>query len=272
MEIMNIEVSLSSATFEIPLAQSITLPAFKYTTPKLRLDDQSLLPDMLAAKSFHLICSPKRCIDLANNISGRRFMLNPKPAGPPLFIWEPVPDLCTPEEYDNCLEALKLVDCVSPNHSELASFFGKKAVKNGNVDHEVVRQCVSQWLKSGIGAEGNGSVVVRAGKDGCYVATRQSERWIPAYHQSTDKVVDPTGGGNGFLGGLGVGLVRGNRHDPVQCVEEAAIMGSVAASFAIEQIGMPTLVKQADNETWNGVLVDDRLQEFKSRLGQYIQP
>ena len=51
-----------------------------------------------------------------------------------------------------------------------------------------------------------GAVVVRAGKEGCYVASPPSssssdnegvKRWLPAYHQNPEKVVDPTGGGNG---------------------------------------------------------------------------
>jgi sugar/nucleoside kinase (ribokinase family) len=188
------------------------------------------------------------------------------PTHPPLFIWEPVPDLCTPEELPNALEALHRVDMVSPNHQELAAFFGKTADRDGKVDRQVVKQCVDAWLAFGVGSNGEGAVVVRAGKEGCYVATRSSERWIPAYHQSADMVIDPTGGGNSFLGGLIVGMVRtGN-------TEEAAIWGSVAASFAIEQIGMPTLEKIKEGETWNGTDVFNRLENFKERLEQYIQP
>lgn len=155
---------------------------------------------------------------------------------------------------------------VSPNHQELAAFFGKSADKDGRVDRSVAKQCVDAWLASGVGSNGEGAVVVRAGKDGCYVATRTAERWIPAYHQSEEKVIDPTGGGNSFLGGLAIGMIRtGN-------VEEAAIWGSVAASFAIEQIGMPTLEKADKGETWNGADAFERLREFKDRLEQYVQP
>jgi sugar/nucleoside kinase (ribokinase family) len=87
------------------------------------------------------------------------------------------------------------------------------------------------------------------------------ERWIPAFHQSAEAVVDPTGGGNTFLGGLSVTLARGHG------VEDAAMMGSVAASFAIEQVGLPILAgDSAGNETWNGVNVEERLKEFRQRL------
>jgi hypothetical protein len=87
------------------------------------------------------------------------------------------------------------------------------------------------------------------------------EKWIPAYHQDAAKVVDPTGGGNTFLGGMSVALGRG------EDIETAVVWGSVAASFAIEQVGVPRLDRaEDDRETWNGHNVYDRLQEFQKRL------
>ena len=86
------------------------------------------------------------------------------------------------------------------------------------------------------------------------------EMWLPAYFgegKEEERVVDPTGGGNGFLGGLAVALARGKG------LEEAAAWGSVAASFAIEQVGMPVLGKdETGRETWNGVLIQERLDEY----------
>ncbi|KAK4041197.1 Ribokinase-like protein [Parachaetomium inaequale] len=94
------------------------------------------------------------------------------------------------------------------------------------------------------------------------------EKWVPAYYGEgygkkdvAEKVVDPTGGGNTFLGGLAVALARG------KSIEEACAWGHVAASFAIEQVGFPVLsVDEEGRETWNGVRVDDRLREFQERL------
>jgi hypothetical protein len=88
------------------------------------------------------------------------------------------------------------------------------------------------------------------------------EMWVPPFHTEAEKVVDPTGGGNAFLGGLAVALARG------KSVEEACAWGSVAASFAIEQVGVPELgVDGEGRETWNCVRVEDRLEEFKGRIG-----
>jgi hypothetical protein len=95
------------------------------------------------------------------------------------------------------------------------------------------------------------------------------ERWLPAYFsdaESSARVVDPTGGGNGFLGGLAIGLARGRG------VLEAAAWGSVAASFCIEQVGVPVLGAAAagegdgnKRETWNGETVGERLRKYLSR-------
>ena len=53
-----------------------------------------------------------------------------------------------------------------------------------------------------------GSIVVRSGALGAYVASRRhTGRWIDAYWEDHSKVVDVTGAGNTFLGGLAAGLV-----------------------------------------------------------------
>ncbi|KAJ4353560.1 uncharacterized protein N0V89_005290 [Didymosphaeria variabile] len=248
--------------------------AFRYTTPKLRLDHHALADtQLLWSKSFHLICSPLRCIDLVDNILALRNQSGRAPSPRPLFVWEPVPDLCIPDEMPNCLQALRHVDCVSPNHAELGGFFGRDTNGKDHVNYRLIEELCDEWLESGIGVEGKGSVVVRAGKDGCLVTQSGSRKWLPAYHQLAQNVVDPTGGGNGFLGGLAVGLVRGRGAPGLKRIEEAAIWGAISASFAIEQVGMPILSHSPQGEeTWNGVLVEDRLSEFKERLGRYIQP
>lgn len=223
---------------------------------------------MLWAKSFHLICSPVRCVELVKNILELRITASPT-AERPLFIWEPVPDLCVPDESENCLEALRHVDVVSPNHGELGGFFGKATDGSDHVNYRLIESLSEQWLDSGIGPNGSGGIVLRSGKDGCLVARRGLRKWMPAYHQDSTRVIDPTGGGNGFLGGLAVGLVRGGG---VAELEEAAAWGSVAASLAIEQVGMPVLGQEAQGETWNGIRVEKRLSEFKQRLDRYVQP
>ena len=96
------------------------------------------------------------------------------------------------------------------------------------------------------------------------------EKWLPAYFGEGEgkRVVDPTGGGNGFLGGLAVALARGRG------VVEASAWGSVAASFMIEQVGVPVLSSSPSDEQgkgrielWNGIHVEERLDEYMKRVG-----
>ncbi|KAF1912995.1 Ribokinase-like protein [Ampelomyces quisqualis] len=243
--------------------------AFKYMTPKLRLDHQALInTPLLWSRSFHLICSPLRCIDLVSSILALQGASEQRP----LFIWEPVPDLCVPEEYDNCVQALRHVDVVSPNHGELGGFFDRDTNGQDHVSYRLIEHLCDQWMQSGIGPSGAGGMIVRCGKDGCLVMSKKSRKWMPAYHQSAEPVVDPTGGGNGFLGGLAMGLIRGGTLPGLENLEEAAIWGSISASLAIEQVGMPLLERTGDEETWNGVRVFDRVAEFKDRLNKYVQP
>ncbi|PQE31235.1 hypothetical protein CJF32_00001806 [Rutstroemia sp. NJR-2017a WRK4] len=295
--------------------------AFKYTTPKLRLDETALTTPLLFSKSFHLICAPTRCIDLVTSILHRRKSFAPDHPKP-LFIWEPVPDLCTPSELLNCTNVLPYIDILSPNHSELAAFMGDPDQGLDPTTGEVSASSVERACEQLLGSMPLQSyaIVVRCGAKGCFIAknggrsrrpskakrrrpanhTRGGltldtnmedlfagllsqdgeitferndyppvdpgiERWFPPYWEgetAKEKVVDPTGGGNGFLGGLAVGLARGKG------VIEASAWGTVAASFAIEQVGVPELgADEEGNETWNGVKVEDRLKEYMERVG-----
>ncbi|KAK3991359.1 hypothetical protein QBC44DRAFT_379862 [Cladorrhinum sp. PSN332] len=289
--------------------------SFKYTTPKKRLtaDDLAETP-LLYAKSIHLICSPLRCQELVASINSLR---KEHDLPRPIFIWEPVPDLCVPSELLNCTNTLPMVDICSPNHSELAGFMGADGLDpaTGEISTAAVEQACEQLLASM--PLQSYTLVVRAGEKGCYIAKNGGrkrkpkvhkkkkvlirgglqpdtdmfslfaglmrdeadeglvareeievdpgvERWVPSYYQGAegkDKVADPTGGGNTFLGGLGVALARGKG------IEEACCWGNVAASFAIEQVGMPALGGNEGRETWNGEVVEERLKGFLERIG-----
>jgi adenosine kinase len=74
-----------------------------------------------------------------------------------------------------------------------------------------------------------GTVIVTRGEMGSQVFTREGEIKIPAIKPS--KVLDPTGAGDSYRGGLIAGLVRG------LSLEQSAHMGSVCASFCLECYG-----------------------------------
>ena len=186
----------------------------------------------------------------------------------PRFVWEPVPDSCGPAELENLFKALQYVDVVSPNHQELNAFFARAEGDNITLIDRVdwgqsMKQQCDELLEKGFG-ERDGAVVVRCGERGCYIASKSWSRKMPAYHSSDAKVIDPTGAGNAFLGGFGVGLLE-KAPESLTLFENAAIFGSVAASFAVEQVGLPTLTK-SNREFWNEENAEDRLQRFRSSI------
>lgn len=186
--------------------------------------------------------------------------------GLPLFVWEPVPSSCIPSERHSFLKAAQYVDVISPNWDEFASIYGETGEQMNREDDRAVRSRCSDFLSpSCIGKLK--ALIIRAGAQGCYVTTNKYHRWMPAYHGSSSaKVIDPTGGGNTFLGGFGVGLLEENDYGMTRW-EYAAVWGSVAASFAIEQIGMPKISWEGEKELWNGEAVKERVEKF---LGTYL--
>lgn len=251
--------------------------AFKYLTDKKRITAEDLTKELYHAKSFHLICSAERCKDLVQQIRHKvttsTFTHSTVSNRAPRFIWEPVPDLAVASELDNVKEALRSVHVISPNHEELAALFDFEHPASG-IDKTALEAQAQELVDHGIGLRKDGAIVVRAGKEGCYIAQNHSpestspnsktiSKWLPAYHTDPAMVVDPTGGGNGFLGGFAVGLVRSGGD-----VVEAAIWGSVAASFCIEQVGVPILVRgiEGEDERWNGANVEERVGEFRRRV------
>ncbi|MDI6742682.1 MAG: PfkB family carbohydrate kinase, partial [Smithella sp.] len=74
-----------------------------------------------------------------------------------------------------------------------------------------------------------GTIITTLGELGSQVSTLESEISITAF--KLKKVVDPTGAGDAYRGGLLSGLVRGKD------IVESAKMGSVSASYAVETYG-----------------------------------
>ncbi|KGQ09390.1 Protein MAK32 [Beauveria bassiana D1-5] len=262
--------------------------AFKYTTPKRRLTGADLDSALLQSKSFHLICSPLRCQELVRDITARRRAAAASHDAyiKPIFIWEPpqprrAGDGLDPEtgaiSPDAVEQACEQLLASMPLQSyALVVRAGEKGcyvAKNGGRKRKRPQGAKSARRKALI----HGSLQPDTDMESLLAGLLQGDdgvidseeieidpgvqKWIPAYHRDASNVVDPTGGGNTFLGGLSVALARD------EDIETAAVWGTVAASFAIEQVGPPTL-RQNDGgeETWNGENPLARLREFQERL------
>lgn len=176
----------------------------------------------------------------------------------PLIVWEPFPAACKQDYRQSFLDVCSLVDVFSPNHLEMAALF---ELEPNEFHRETLESYAQRFLECSVGPSGHGTVVIRAGTHGSLSVSRSIKPcWLPAYYQDgSSEVVDPTGAGNAFLGGYMIGWQL------TKNVVEASCYGNIAASFALEQIGLPER-EQKGEETWNGVSVVGRLHAYKERL------
>jgi adenosine kinase len=94
--------------------------------------------------------------------------------------------------------------------------------------------------------EMTGTIITTLGESGSQISMREREIAVPAFR--VKKVVDPTGAGDSYRGGLLCGLVHGKN------IEQCARMGSVCASFSIENYGTQeySFTPEEFNERLNG--------------------
>lgn len=215
---------------------------------------------MLNSQSYHLICSPQRSIEILESLQKARSQSLPSP----IITWEPVPDLCLPENLKDCLSVLPNLNVLTPNAEEAARFFSQTEPVTKQQHEELAAKFISNLTNDSQFQTGSG-IVLRSGALGCFILTSKGiNEWIPAYHNENNpkrSVIDPTGGGNTFIGGFTTGFVMSEGDWRI-----AALCGNIAAGIAIEQIGMPVFKfrKEGEEEEWNG-------KSFKQRVESYIE-
>ncbi|OWB73288.1 hypothetical protein B5S31_g3024 [[Candida] boidinii] len=231
--------------------------SFKYLTPKKRIDIPDLIENkhLLLSKSYHLLCSPERCVNLLNQMTILRHN------DVPMIVWEPIPDECTPENLDECLAILDKVDVLSPNAAEAAAFFNENEPATIEECERIAFKFAKYTIKNG----SKSGVVLRCGKLGCFIVNsdKSFQKWFPAYHNpkyDDFKVVDPTGAGNTFIGAFCTGFILSDRDWDCAC-----ICGNIGSGAAIEQIGMPKLTFDNEIDLWNGKSFEQRLNIYLSR-------
>ncbi|KAJ5554052.1 hypothetical protein N7513_004011 [Penicillium frequentans] len=271
---------------------------FKYLTPKLRLEPSMLSDTQVWSRTFHMVCSPARCISIVHDILQRREQLREAGQAPstehalerPIFFLISV----HLKSRGKFLDANRVVDVVSPNHMELGMMFDQPG---WTVESEESQALVQMIINAGIGPNGDGCMVIRAGKEGSYAYSRDQKLWLPAYHQPNTSgataVLDPTGAGNSFLGALAQGMVTAGR-EPFDIIEStlspseswkqamdnwgqrrdvlgALICATVAAGFVVEQIGVPQISVDNGKELWNQTEFAERVRLYTQRLFKTLQ-
>ncbi|KAI7027161.1 hypothetical protein KC355_g422 [Hortaea werneckii] len=219
---------------------------------------------MLSSRAFTFFGTPEYIESQTSHIEELR-TTSRRAALDPLIIWEPHAKSCRPDTLQSHLAACHRVDVFSPNHEELASFF--EGDTNPEFDRALVENQAREFVDNGVALHGKGCIVVRAAGHGCLVlSTQHGVVWLPSYYSSkSHMVVDPTGAGNAFLGAFSIGFQE------TGSFIEAAKYGQVAASFVVEQVGLPTKFGHGDREIWNNCNVRERLAEYQTRsLEAYI--
>ena len=132
------------------------------------------------------------------------------------------------------VEAIKLVDCVILNDSEVELFTGEREVVQG----------ARKILELGPSA-----MVVKLGKYGAALVTADSSFWIPAF--PVEFVADPTGAGDsfagGFVGAIAARVAAGEEISP-DVMRLAMAYGTALASFNVEEFGTERVARLTGDE------------------------
>lgn len=145
-------------------------------------------------------------------------------------------------ERDGLLELLKRVDGLVLNDSEAKLLTDDdNLVRAGNI----VR---------GMGPK---FVVIKKGEHGAIFFSENETYVLPAF--PTPDVVDPTGAGDSFAGGMMGYLAEKNRFDP-KTLKEALAYGTLTASFTVEDFSLDRLqaIERKD--------LDRRMEEYRKML------
>jgi sugar/nucleoside kinase (ribokinase family) len=108
-----------------------------------------------------------------------------------------------------------------------------------------------------IRAMGPKFIVIKKGEHGAMFFSEHEMYVMPAF--PTEKVLDPTGAGDSFAGGMMGHLASIGRFDP-QALKEALAYGTVTASFTVEDFSLDRL------EKLDRSMVDQRFKEYRQML------
>jgi sugar/nucleoside kinase (ribokinase family) len=154
---------------------------------------------------------------------------------------------------DSLVQAIESVDCVILNDAELRQLTGKPNLVSA------AREILSWSPSPGAtvdGVRGPSVIVAKQGEYGAALVTRESFFALPAY--PLESVIDPTGAGDTFAGGL-VGYIAAHPDEELSdgLLRRAMAHGTVLASFNVEEFGTERIQRLA------GAEIGARIQELQ---------
>ena len=99
-------------------------------------------------------------------------------------------------------------------------------------------------------------VVVKKGEHGAVLVHRDGIATVPAFPSPTERVIDPTGAGDTFAGGM-MGFIAGAGDTSLATLQSGLSWGTILASFTIESFGLDGLRRISRPE------IDARLEHFR---------
>lgn len=100
-------------------------------------------------------------------------------------------------------------------------------------------------------------VIVKKGEHGSYLLTKDGHFLLPGY--PTSEVIDPTGAGDSFAGGM-MGYLAADGSGAPGSLRRGIAYGSVVASLTVEDFGLERLKRTSRVE------IDHRLDEYRRML------
>ena len=102
-------------------------------------------------------------------------------------------------------------------------------------------------------------VVVKKGEHGCVLVHREGVAALPAFPAEVHQVIDPTGAGDSFAGGMMGHLAAVGSFD-LPAIQIALAWGTVTASFTIESFSLDRLARLTRAE------IDERMEVFQAAV------
>ena len=187
--------------------------------------------------------SYRRCpfVFLANGLPRVQMEVLDQVRTPKLVVADTM-DLWIREEHDDLIALLKRLDGLVLNDSEAILLTG---------DENLVRagRKVLDW--------GPKFVVIKKGEHGAMFFSEHETYVMPAF--PTERVVDPTGAGDSFAGGLMGYLAKQDSFDP-KVLKTALAYGTLVASFAVEDFSLDRM-RQIERQD-----VEKRMEDYRRML------
>jgi sugar/nucleoside kinase (ribokinase family) len=141
---------------------------------------------------------------------------------------------------DSLVAAIEGVDCVILNDAELRQLTGKPNLVTA-------AQEILTWSPAEGPGRGPSVVVAKQGEYGAALVTREGFFALPAYPLET--VIDPTGAGDTFAGGL-VGYIAAHPGEAIsgELLRQAMAHATVLASFNVEEFGTERIERLEGHE------------------------